>query len=146
MIPQAISPSGELLSLQREAYAVEASLIGDDRIPALSEDLGGLVSAGLTWLGVREAGRLVGAVAFVEEPGLVDVHRLVVAPDCARRGIGRALVTAVLQHAGARRVVVATARDNATARALYEGLGFRAVDEVEVLPGLWVTRYALHPQ
>lgn len=145
MTPQVVTPSDEMLRLQRAAYAVEAELIGDVRIPALSEDLAGLLSAGLSWLGVVDGERLVGAVGYVETAALVDVQRLVVAPDAARRGIGRALVTEVLRVAGGRQVEVATGRGNAPARALYEGLGFRRVGDVEVLPGLWVSRYELTP-
>lgn len=137
----AIAPSAELLALQAAAYAVEAELLGDDRIPALHEDLAALSSAGLTWLGVLEAGQLAGAVGFVESPDGIDVHRLVVAPAAHRRGIGRALVEAVLARAGARHVIVATGRDNSPARALYERLGFAHLEDVEVLPGLWVSRY-----
>lgn len=146
MTTQVVTPSDELLRLQREAYAVEAELIGDDRIPALSEDLAGLLSAGLSWLGAVEDERLVGAAGYVETAALVDVHRLVVAPSVARRGIGRALVAEVLQLAGGRRVDVATGRDNAPARALYEELGFAWLADVEVLPGLWVSRYARRPE
>ena len=139
---QAISPSEELLALQRAAYAVEAELLGDDRIPALAEDLAALSAAGLTWLGaVSSSGRLVGAVAYVESSSLVDVHRLVVAPASHRRGVGRKLVSAVLVAAGDRRVVVATGHGNAPARSLYEQLGFRHVEDVEVLPGLVAARY-----
>lgn len=145
MTPQPIAPSVELLALQREAYAVEAELIGDDRIPVLSEDLEGLLSAGLSWLGVVDRERLVGAIGYVETDALVDIHRLVVAPSAGRRGIGRTLVSAVLLVAGGRRVVVATGRDNTPARRLYSGLGMRHLGDVEVLPGLWVSRYELTP-
>lgn len=141
LLVRVIEPSAELLSLQRSAYAVEAGLIGDDRIPALAEDLVDLVGAGLSWLGALDGERLVGAVGLVETPSLVDVHRLVVAPELARRGIGRGLVGEVLRLAGDRRVVVATGRDNGPARALYEGLGFSPAGDVEVLDGLWVSRY-----
>ncbi|WP_341716355.1 hypothetical protein QQG74_20350 [Micromonospora sp. FIMYZ51] len=40
-----------LLSIQHAAYAVEASIIGDDRIPPLHETLDGLRAAPLRWLG-----------------------------------------------------------------------------------------------
>ena len=40
-----------VLALQRESYAVEAELIGDDRIPQLTETLEELRAAGLDWLG-----------------------------------------------------------------------------------------------
>ena len=40
----------KLLALQHAAYAIEAELIGDDRIPPLHEDEAGLIAAGLSWL------------------------------------------------------------------------------------------------
>ncbi|RVX44383.1 acetyltransferase (GNAT) family protein [Nonomuraea polychroma] len=136
----------ELLALQKAAYAVEAELIGDDRIPPLHESLEELRAQPLRWLGaVDEDGRLVGAVAWEETGDEVDVNRLVVHPSAVRRGIGRALVKEALVRAGARRVVVATGRDNSPARRLYEGLGFALAGEVEVIPGLWIANYALLP-
>ncbi|MGY1812667.1 GNAT family N-acetyltransferase [Blastococcus sp. SYSU D00820] len=131
----------ELLALQHAAYAVEAALIGDDRIPPLAEDLDGLRAAPLRWLGARSGGRLTGALAWSEDGGALDLERLVVDPGRARQGIGRALVTELLGRGGSRPVVVATGRDNTPARALYEGLGFAVTGEREVLTGLWVTSY-----
>ncbi|MGI5287255.1 GNAT family N-acetyltransferase [Nonomuraea polychroma] len=137
---------GELLALQKAAYAVEAEIIKDDRIPPLHESLADLRAQPLRWLGaVDEDGRLAGAVAWEETVDEVDVNRLIVHPGALRRGIGRALVKEVLVRAGARRVVVATGRDNAPARRLYEGLGFVLTREVEVIPGLWIANYALLP-
>ncbi|MGY1742053.1 MULTISPECIES: GNAT family N-acetyltransferase [unclassified Blastococcus] len=137
--------AADLLRLQREAYAVEAALLGDDRIPPLHEDLAALRAAPLRWAGARADGRLAGAVAWTDEGDLVDVHRLVVAASAARRGIGTALVSAVLAAAGARPTVVATGRDNAPARALYQRLGFVPTGDREVLPGLWVTGFRHAP-
>ncbi|MFG3440287.1 GNAT family N-acetyltransferase [Nonomuraea sp. NPDC047897] len=131
----------ELLALQHAAYAVEAELIGDDRIPPLRETLEGLRSEPLTWLGMFDGERLVGAVAWEETPEEVDVNRLVVHPEEHRRGIGRALVEEVVARAGGRRIVVSTGRDNKPARALYERLGFWARGEHEVIPGLWIASY-----
>ena len=77
-----------VLELQRESYAVEAGLIGDDRIPQLTETLDELRAAGLEWLGARDADGLTGAVAWkVLDDGTVDIHRLVVAPRAFRRGV-----------------------------------------------------------
>jgi ribosomal protein S18 acetylase RimI-like enzyme len=146
-----LDPAGDpeqaagLWALQREAYAVEAALIGDDRIPPLHEDLAALRAAPLRWTGAFLDDRLAGAVAWTSTGGLVDVHRLVVATSAARRGLGSALVRRVLGSAGGRPTVVTTGRDNAPARALYERLGFRATGDREVLPGLWVTGYRHHP-
>lgn len=137
--------AAELLALQHEAYAVEAGLLGDDRIPPLHEDVAGLRAAPLRWAGVRAGGRLAGALAWTDEGDLVDVHRLVVASAAARRGIGSGLVRWLLGEAGGRPTVVATGRDNAPARALYERLGFVATGDREVVPGLWVTGYRHEP-
>jgi ribosomal protein S18 acetylase RimI-like enzyme len=132
----------ELLALQKAAYAVEAEIIQDDRIPPLHESLADLRAQPLQWLGATDAdGRLAGAVAWEETGDEVDVNRLVVRPESARRGIGRALVKEVLARAGERRVVVSTGRDNVPARTLYERLGFGPTGEVEVIPGLWIANY-----
>ncbi|MGY1713106.1 GNAT family N-acetyltransferase [Geodermatophilus sp. SYSU D01106] len=127
-----------LLEVQHAAYGVEARLLGDDRIPALHEDLPALVGAGLDWLVARDGGTVLGALGLRATGGEVDVDRLVVDPAHARRGTGRALVAAVLAGAGGRRVTVSTGRDNTPARRLYAQAGFRETGEREVLPGLWV--------
>jgi ribosomal protein S18 acetylase RimI-like enzyme len=133
----------ELLGLQRAAYAVEAALIGDDRIPQLTEDLAGLRAAGLSWLAASRDGRLLGAAAWSAQDGVTDLERLVVDPAAHRQGIGRALVRALLDRTAGPRVLVSTGRDNGPARALYRGLGFIELGDAEVLPGLWVTRFEL---
>ena len=130
----------ELVRLQRAAYAVEAALIGDDRIPPLHEGPADLRAARLRWFVVREAAGLVAAVGFTEHDGEVDIDRLVVHPSQHRRGLGRRLVERVLRDA--ERAVVATGRDNAPARGLYAALGFDHRGDREVLDGLWVSEYA----
>ncbi|WP_020544082.1 GNAT family N-acetyltransferase [Nonomuraea coxensis] len=155
MIIKAVSPhddpiGGALLAVQKAAYAVEAELIGDDRIPPLRESLAELRARDLLWLAAFDGdgdgsgdGGPTGAVAWTESPEELDIDRLVVAPSMARRGIGRALVEAVLARAGGRRVVVSTARGNVPARRLYEGLGFTLLGETEAIPKLWIANYAL---
>ncbi len=131
-----------LLAIQHAAYAREAILIGDDRIPGLHEDVDDLRAAPLLWLTARVGQRLVGAVGWTEDGQELDVDRLVVAPDMHRRGVGSSLVATVLRRAGTRRVLVSTGRDNIPARTLYEQLNFVRIDDSEVIPGLWVSRYS----
>ncbi len=99
----------------------------------------------MRWLGAFEDRRLVGAIAWSETADDVDVDRLVVDPQWHRRGIGRALVQALLSQADVRRVGVSTGRENHAARALYAELGFIEVGDVEVIPQLWITRYSYIP-
>lgn len=131
--------AGVLLRVQHAAYAVEAALIGDDRIPALGEDVDGLRAAPVSWLAAFDGADLVGALAWTEDAEGTDIDRLVVAPGAHRRGIGSALVRAVLDRGG--RITVSTGRDNAPARRLYERLGFTHAGDTEVLPRLWVAHY-----
>lgn len=133
-----------LQQLQREAYRVEAALIGDDRIPPLHETLAELRAAPLQWLAATGPDGLVGAVAWTAAPEGLDVDRLVVAPSAHRRGVGTALLAAVLDRAAGRPTTVSTGRANAPARALYTRTGFVELGHREVLPGLWTTQL-VHP-
>lgn len=64
-----------LLSLQHAACAVEAALIGDDRIPPLHETIEELRALPLRWLAACDhGGRLVGAVAWVEDADVLDIE------------------------------------------------------------------------
>ena len=106
-----------MLALQRESYAVEAALIGDDRIPQLTETLEELRAAGLEWLGAFDDDGLTGAVSWkVLADGTVDIHRLVVAPRAFRRGVATALLDALDARYPGRRMLVSTGRANEPAR------------------------------
>lgn len=126
-----------LVALQRSAYAIEAQLIGDDRIPQLQETAEELALAGLTWDVVEVDGQLVAGIAHRDASGVTDIERLVVHPSWHRQGLGRRLVTALPLGTA----TVSTGRDNPPARRLYESLGFHHVADEEVLPGLWVSTY-----
>lgn len=132
-----------VLALQREAYAVEAGLIGSDGIPALTETLDELPAAGETWLGLSDVAGLAGAVSWRElEDGTVDIHRLVVAPRAFRQGVATTLLDALDDRYPDRPMIVSTGRDNAPARELYRRRGFELLREREVVPGLWIAELA----
>ena len=128
-----------VLALQRESYAVEAALIGDDRIPKLTETLEELRDAGLDWLAMSDDDGLTGAVSWGILPDdTVDIHRLVVAPRAFRRGVATALLDALDGLHPGRRMLVSTGAANAPAVTLYVRRGFSVVREREVIPGLSV--------
>ncbi|HEX5596854.1 MAG TPA: GNAT family N-acetyltransferase [Micromonosporaceae bacterium] len=131
-----------VLRLQQAAYTVEAELIGSDGIPALHETLAELRAAPQRWLGAWDAAGLVGAVAYERlEDGTLDICKLVVAPRAFRRGVGTALLEALDAAEPAEHAVVWTGTANTPARRLYERRGFAPVRDVEVAPGLWITRF-----
>lgn len=140
-----------LFEMQRAAYRVEAELIGDGRIPTLHETLEEMLAAPLQWRAAYETAVdndpdvVVGAIAWTVDE-VLDIDRLFVAPSAARRGAGRALVTAALDAAGPLAVIVSTGRDNLPALMLYESLGFVRDSDVEVLGGLWVTQLRRPPE
>ena len=127
-----------MVELQRAAYAVEAELIGFDGIPPLHDSAADVRGFDLVWLGAFEGETLVGGLGYVDNPGLRDIDRLFVDPSEARRGIGRALVTAAL---GAGQVQVSTGTGNGPARHLYESLGFEETGVRPIAPGVTVTRF-----
>lgn len=130
-----------LLRLQHTSYALEADLLGDDRIPPLQEDEVGLTAWRGRWLTAWDGVDLVGAVAWWEGDDSVEIDKVMVSPTALRRGIASTLVTEVLDRATGREVVVATGRANAPAVALYGKLGFRTQGDEEVPPGIWITRF-----
>lgn len=129
----------QILAIQKSAYAVEARLIGDDRIPLLHESADDLCAAQVLWIVARADDAILGAAAWSDS----EIDRLVVAPQAHRQGIGRTLVTGMLDSIAGQRVQVATGRDNAPARRLYESFGFVHTEDQEVLTGLWLARYEL---
>lgn len=86
-------------------------------------------------LGAFDAARLVGAAGLRRETRPRTAHRSVlfgmtVRPDARRRGVGRALVEAVVAHArsrpGTEVVTLTVTEGNAPAQRLYASCGFRA--------------------
>ena len=131
-----------VLELQRRAYGIEAELIGSGEIPQLSETLEELQASAETFLGAYLEGILVGMISWRVDAGVLDLHRLVVDPNRLRAGIGAALVRAALAaEPEADRAVVQTGSCNEPAKQLYRREGFEEIDEVEVVPGLRVTRF-----
>ena len=102
IVPVRPEDAGELLTLQRAAFVTEAQLYGDPRLPALVETLPELLAAvsGGPALVARTGSRVVGSVRARAAAGVLQVGRLVVAPDQQGRGIGAALLAAVERAAG----------------------------------------------
>ena len=86
-----------------------------------------------TFWGAFVDGRLQGIVGLTREPRRKNAHKAVivamyVAPESGRRGLGRALLQAVIDHArsvaGLEQLVLTVTRDNNVAAELYRTTGF----------------------
>lgn len=79
------------------------------------------------WLVAEEGGRVIGYVGSQSVPPEADVMNLAVAPDCRKKGIGRALMTALiaqLRSRGVTALFLEVRVGNLPARCLYQSLGF----------------------
>jgi len=93
---------------------------------------GGVV---LAWSGAEAVG--CGAFAATREAGLCEVKRFYLLPAWRGRGLGRALVNAVLRQAGAAgyaRAGLSTWNHNESGLALYRALGFATVPPFKTHP------------
>jgi ribosomal protein S18 acetylase RimI-like enzyme len=134
----------EVLALQHLSYRVEADLIGRDDLPPLLELLEDLQRCGETFFGLYAEDRLAGVIAYKLEDEVLDIHRVMVHPDFFRRGIAKTLLRYVLEQVcGHNRVIVQTGAANIPAKNMYRGLGFAEVEDIEVVSGLWITRFEL---
>ncbi|MFD1539956.1 GNAT family N-acetyltransferase [Nonomuraea guangzhouensis] len=86
--------AGEILTVQRAAYATEAQLYGDPFLPPLLESVEQIrkgIETGIAFK-ATDGTRIVGAVRGQLAGTTCLVGRLVVAPDQQGRGVGRALL------------------------------------------------------
>jgi ribosomal protein S18 acetylase RimI-like enzyme len=143
--------------LQREAYELEAALIGSRGMQALNESEADLAANATEafhgcFLGTVDNTKLVGVIAteVCEHPSCPTspkewwISRLAVAPAFARRGIGRALVLHVIEHAASGvGLRVSTAAANLPAVRLYQSVGFAIVKNATAPDGTQLVRLVL---
>lgn len=82
-------------------------------------------------LAAWEDGRLAGIIRAVGDGAtIVYIQDLLVSPEHRRKGIGKALVNAVLNRYDAVRQIVLMADDTPETEAFYRSMGFREVSEL----------------
>jgi ribosomal protein S18 acetylase RimI-like enzyme len=92
-----VADAGQILTVQRAAYVIEAQLYGDPFIPPLlesAEQIRKTISTGAVLKAVED-GRIVGSVRGRLADRTCVVGRLAVAPDAQGRGVGAGLLTAL---------------------------------------------------
>ena len=117
--------AGEVLTLQRAAYASEAQIYHDPFLPALTQTLAEVQSelAGPA-LGLRHGARLVGAVRWIVEDAVAKIGRLTVVPDLQGHGIGTRLLRAAEVISGVGSFELFTGHRSAANIRLYEREGY----------------------
>lgn len=135
------SVAKEMLEMQKEAYEVEAKLIGSREIPPLKETLDDLMACGEQFFGYYIEKELAGAISFKSTPEEIDIHRVMVSPKHFRKGIGRKLVIYLEERFKNKNLIVSTGAKNQPAVQLYTQLGFVKVGEQEVGNGLILAHF-----
>jgi GNAT superfamily N-acetyltransferase len=132
-----LGDAGQLLTLQRAAYASEAQIYRDPFLPALTQTLDELRAelAGPA-LGIDAERRLVGAVRWTVDGDTAHIGRLVVAPDLQGKGIGTALVRSAEQASGATRFELFTGHLSEANIRLYEREGYTRTRQETLQPGV----------
>jgi ribosomal protein S18 acetylase RimI-like enzyme len=132
----------ELYELQRTAYMVEAELINFYDIPPLKETMDELTECDETFLGYFEENELVGALSYTVDGHEVTICRMIVHPGHFRKGIAQKLLFAVEKRNGHFSIFkVSTGRENLPARALYQKNGFHHLEDIEIMPGFFISSF-----
>lgn len=130
----------EILSLQREAYALEEQLIGFP-IPRMNDTPDELISSDEIFLGMIQDGILLGILAFTAEENALDIQRVAVDPGYFRLGVATDLIQFIFDAAAdVSRFTVTAGAQNTPAVLLYEKMGFRTFRTLEPEPGLVMLR------
>lgn len=118
--------AGEVLTLQRAAYATEAQLYGDPFLPPLIQSLDELRNelAGSGGLVGLVDGRIVASVRWVVDGDVVRIGRLIVAPDQQGQGWGTRLLSLAESESGARTAELFTGHLSEGNIRLYEREGY----------------------
>jgi ribosomal protein S18 acetylase RimI-like enzyme len=122
-----------LRALREHADAFTSSYEEDVQQPLAATEQRIAGSAANTFWGAFVDGRLQGIVGLLREPRRKNAHKadivaMYVAPESGRRGLGRALLQAVIDHArslaGVEQLVLTVTRNNHAAFELYRTTGF----------------------
>jgi ribosomal protein S18 acetylase RimI-like enzyme len=128
-----------IVRIQKDAYAVEAAIIGQQDLPPLRETVRHIQESSEDFYGCYHQNELTGVISLACETSEVLVCRLVLAPKSFRSGIGSALLSHAESQSrckGMHLIKVNTAAGNRPALALYRKHGFETVCEFTTPDGV----------
>ncbi len=127
----------ELYRLQLLAFESEAEMIGSRAVPALQETAAENRADFANWTTLKlvdDAGRIVGAIRWRQRGAVVEVGRLMIHPDCRRRGLAQALLAEVDRLCPDAEKELYTCTKSWSNLRLYEKMGYRPV-RTDAQPG-----------
>lgn len=118
----------EVLAVQKAAFAAEAQLVRNWKIPPLTQTIDELAEdwrKGIMLKAVNEGGPIIGTVRGHMAPDGFYIGRLAVQPQWQGRGCGSALLEAMIARAEPNRLVLFTSTKSERNLRLYERFGFK---------------------
>jgi len=115
---------GPMMAADAQHCAELERLLFDGEDPWRAEAFLAALAAGHHYLAAREGGSLIGYAGLARTGGEAEIHTLAVDPAYQGRGIGRALLRAMLDHAAGATVFLEVRTDNEPAIQLYRSEGF----------------------
>jgi ribosomal protein S18 acetylase RimI-like enzyme len=132
----------QIHTVQMAGYQVESALIDYPDLPPLLESIEDIQTSDERFLGCWCNDQLLGVLSFERQADVVDICRLVVTPEAARRGVGSRLLMAVEASEGdCRLLVVSTAERNLPAVKLYERHGYHLRRRRQLPDGLRLVEF-----
>lgn len=136
---------GEINTLQKSAYRVEAAITGINNIPNLMERDEQLLESNEQFLGCFASKKLVGILSFQEiSKQKYQICRVAVDPENFGKGIGFKLINKVISLCSPGALVVTTGKGNIPARKLYEKAGFKYEGELKVKEDITMWSFLLN--
>ena len=124
----------EILELQYLAYQSEAALFGNKDIPPLKETIEEVeaeYAKGLV-LKMTDKDVIIGSVRAYEDGGTVYIGKLMVHPDCRRKGYGKMLLSEIEKYFPGRRYELFTSTRSVDNIRLYESVGYKEFDRKKI--------------
>src|ERR1700721_4757423 len=135
---------GELLTLQRAAFLLDAQLYGDPFLPPLTQTLEELQTEAAdpnrVFLAAKRDARLVGSVRALRQGRIIHISRLMTAPDLTRCGIGGSLLGAIetAMEENAYFFELCTGAKSTETIAMYQRRGYLIVNDKHAEPDIAV--------
>lgn len=125
----------EILKLQYLAYQSEAVLFGSKDIPPLKETLSELEEEfknGIVLKMVDENNRIIGSVRSHSDDTTAYIGKLMVHPDCQKKGYGKKLLREIERFYINKRFELFTSTRSLDNIRLYEKMGYKKIKEEKV--------------
>ena len=139
LIPATVQDIPALYDLQLLAFESEAEMIGSRDVPALLESREHHRQEFPNWITmklVNDEGKIVGAIRYRPDGGIIDVGRLMVHPDYRRQGLAQRMLAEVDRACPDLTRELYTCTKSWINIRLYDKMGYRPVREVTEESGL----------